>query len=172
MQLLRYDNRADVSAFRDGQWGWHTRFTGVSAQISLPAQLGLLAEWLTGSTYWIVGARPDGTLSPRAELVDDGFDASYVMLTRVLHGAHRLSLRYDSFGMMRAETAPPLHSDAGRAWTLAYRYARNERLSGGIEWLEIHSSRDLWSAFYALPHAATERELRLQVTYKINMPAQ
>jgi hypothetical protein len=172
VQLLSYDNRADANAFRDGQWGWHTRFAGLSAQISLPGQLGLLTESLKGSTYWIVGARPDGTLSPRAELVEDGFAASYLILTRVLHSAHRLSLRYDSFDMTREEAVPQLHSDAGRAWTLAYRYARNERLSGGIEWLNVRSSRDLWAVFYGVPRTATERELRLQVTYKINVPTQ
>lgn len=171
VQLLRYDNRADERAFRDGQWGWHTEFSGLSAQVALPGRLGLLVQWLEGTTYWIVGARPDGTLSPTAVAVDDGFDAKYVMLTRVLLDRHRLSLRYDAFGITREEAAPALRSDSGRAWTLAYRYAHDERLSGGIEWLAIRSRRDLWSGFYNVPAAATEREIRLQVTYRLGVPA-
>ncbi len=170
LELMRFDNRADETAFRDGQWGWHTRFTGLATQITLPANFGLLAQWLTGSTYWIVGARADGTLSPTAQAVDDGFTAGYVMLTRLLHGAHRLSLRYDTFDVSRDHATPELRSDAGHAWTLAYRYQRNSRLSGGIEWLEVRSSRDLWPDFYAVPHSATERQIRLQITYELAIP--
>ena len=169
--LARYDNRADESAFRDRQWGWHTRFVSLSAQVSLPWELGLLVQWLSGSTYWIVGARPDGTLSPTAAAVDDEFDAEYVMLTRLLRTAHRLSLRYDTFGIVRDEAAPALKSDAGHAWTLAYRYSRSERLSGGIEWLAIRSRRDLWADFYGVPRVATEHALRVQISYKLGLPA-
>ena len=170
VELARYDNRADETAFRDGQWGWHTRFTSLSAQVTLPWGLGLLTQWLTGSTYWIVGARPDGTLGPTAASVDDGFDAKYVMLTRVLRGAHRLSLRYDTFDMTRVEAPPALRADHGDAWTLAYRHARSDRLAAGIEWLTIRSTRDLWQAFYGAPHAATERVLRLQLSYRFELP--
>ena len=82
LQLAHYDNRADPAAFRDGQWGWDTAFTHLAAQISLPAELGLIAQWIRGDTYWIVGARANGMLSPVAEIVTDVFESKFVMLTR------------------------------------------------------------------------------------------
>jgi hypothetical protein len=171
LQLAHYDNRADPNAFSDGQWAWHTSFTQLGVQLSLPWELGLLAQWLDGETYWMQGGRLDGTLSPVAELVEDMFDARYAMLTRTFHGNHRVSVRYDDFEMTRPEEIPELVSDSGRAWTLAYRYERSERLSGGFEWLRVESRRDLWRDFYFAAARATERQLRLQVTWRVGMSA-
>jgi hypothetical protein len=167
--LARYDNRADPNAFADGQWAWHTSFNQLGVQLSLPWELGLLAQWLDGETYWIAGGRPDGTLSFGAELVEDGFDAKFLMLTRAFHGNHRVSVRYDDFEVARREAAPEFVSDSGSAWTLAYRYERSARVSGGLEWLSISSRRDPWGYFYFVPERATERQLRLQVTLRLGM---
>jgi hypothetical protein len=169
VQLAHYDNRADPAAFRDGQWGWDTQFTQLATQISLPAELGLIAQWLEGDTVWITGARPNGTLSPFAEVVTDGFDAKFVMLTRLVGGAHRLSLRYDDFAMAR-EGPSNDPTDSGHAWTVAYRYERSARLSGGVEWLTITSRRDQWAEFYFVDPVATERQLRFQVNLKLRQP--
>lgn len=170
VQVAHYDNRADPSAFSDGQWAWGTAFSHLGLQASLPAQLGLVAQWMQGETYWITGARPNGTLSPSSELVEDVFRSRFLMLTRRVGAAHRLSLRYDTFGMFREDTEPRFHSDQGHAWTLGYRYERTKQLSAGIEWLEIVSRRDVWS-FYSPVTEATERQLRLQVTYRVRDPA-
>jgi hypothetical protein len=170
LQLATYDNRADPSAFAEGQWAWHTKFTQLAMQVSLPWDIGLIAQWLEGETYWIAGAASDGTLSPVAELVEDAFDAKYLLLTRVFGGAHRVTLRYDAFGSLREDAEPPLASDDGHAWTFAYRYERSARISGGVEWLEIQSRRDLWTQFYFTDERATERELRLQVSLHLGAP--
>jgi hypothetical protein len=169
LKLARYDNRADPHAFDAGQWGWHTAFTALGLQASLPWEIGLVAQWLDGSTYWISGARRNGTLSPAAELVEDGFDARFVLLTRSFGGAgaHRLSIRYDDFAMAREPGPEPLSSDHGHAWTAAYRFEPSPRWSARVEWLKVESRRDLWSEFYAKPHAATERHLRLIGTYRL-----
>jgi hypothetical protein len=168
LQLARYDNRADPYAFADGQWGWQTSFTQIAVQVSFPAQLGLVAQWLSGETYWITGARPDGLLALSSQLVEDRFDAKFLMLTRVVHGAHRFSLRYDAFDMARTLAAVP--SETGHAWTFAYRYQRSKRLSGGFEWLRVESRRDLWSAFYGAAPRASEHQLRLQLSVKLGLP--
>ena len=140
-------------------------------QAGLPWDLGLVAQWLQGETLWVQGARADGTLSPFASLVRDDFDAKFLMLTRLVRGAHRVSLRYDAFDMHRTEGARRgLQSDDGHAWTLAYRYEHSARWSGGIEWLQIDSARDNWAFFYAsygAPKQATETEIRLQMTFRV-----
>jgi hypothetical protein len=170
VQVARYDNRADPYSYGSGQWGWHTAFSHLGVQASLPAQLGVIAQWMRGDTYWIQGAGANGTLSAFSSLVEDVFDSRFVMLTRVLRGAHRLSARYDDFEMYRESSEPRQRSDDGRAWTLGYRYERSKRLSAGIEWLEIDSHRDLWS-FYSPVTDAKERQVRLQVSYRLIDPA-
>jgi hypothetical protein len=170
VQFAYYDNRADAEAFKDGQWAWDTAFTSVGAQVSLPADVGLVAQWLGGRTYWLVGGRPDGTRSFMANVVEDGFDSWFVLLTRVFRGSHRVSLRYDDFEIVREEAEPAFVADTGDAWTFAYRYERSERLSAGLEWLEIESQRDSWTDFYGLPRDAVERQIRLQVSLKYGAP--
>ncbi len=169
MQVARYDNRADPYSFANGQWGWGTAFTHVGVQASLPGQIGLIAQWMNGDTDWIKGAGSTGTLSAFSELVEDRFDSRFLLLTRLVHGSHRLSLRYDEFEMYREGSLPREYSDDGHAWTLGYRYERTKQLSGGVEWLEIDSHRDLWS-FYSPVLDATERHVRLQVTYRLRAP--
>jgi hypothetical protein len=169
LQLARYDNRADPNAFSAGQWGWRTAFTQFGVQLSLPGQFGLLAQWMDGDTSWISGARSDGTLSLVATHVKDGFDSKYLLLTRAVRTNHRFSIRYDDFEVAREQGPPPSVSDEGRAWTFAYRYDRSARFSGGLEWLQMHSRRDLWRDFYAAPASATEWQLRLQMSYRVGM---
>jgi hypothetical protein len=171
VQLAHYDNRADPNSFSDGQWGWGTAFTHAAVQASLPWQVGLVAQWASGSTSWISGARPDGQPSPFAELVTDDFDAEFVMLTRLFGGSHRLALRYDRFETHRDEAPPELRSDDGDAWTLSYRYEHSARLRAGIEWLRIESRRDLWSQFYFEPERATETLVRVQLSYRLGSSA-
>jgi len=171
VQLARYDNRADPYAFSGGQWGWGTSFNQLGLQAGLPWDLGLVGQWMQGDTLWVQGARADGTLSPFAALVRDDFDAKFLMLTRLVRGAHRVSLRYDAFDMHRTEGQPAgLQSDDGHAWTLAYRYEHSARWSGGIEWLQIDSARDNWAFFYAsygAPKQTAETEIRLQMTLRV-----
>jgi len=170
VQLARYENRADPYSFASGQWGWETEFNHLGVQASLPGQLGLVAQWLEGETYWVQGAGATGTLSPFASLVGDAFDAKFLLLTRLVHGSHRVSLRYDEFDMHREEGQPAgFESDHGNAWTLAYRYEHSAHWSGGIEWLRVTSSRETWEYFYGAPEDATESQIRVQLTYRLGV---
>jgi len=169
LQLARYDNRADPNAFSNGQWGWHTAFTQLGVQLSLPWDLGLLAQWVEGETGWIAGGRSDGKLAFGATHVVDGFGSKYLLLTRAVRTHHRFSVRYDEFAVGREQGPPPTDSDEGHAWTFAYRYDRSARLSGGVEWLRMESRRDLWRDFYAAPASATEWQVRLQMSYRVGM---
>jgi hypothetical protein len=172
VQLARYDNRADPWSFADGQWGWDTSFDHLAVQVALPAELGLMAQWMRGSTYWLSGTSPSGgPVMPWVSLVEDVFKANYVMLTRMWRAAHRVSLRYDRFSINRDNPAPAFAGDEGHAWTLSYRYEPNERFSGGVEWLGIQSQRDLWPYFYGVPRQAEEDQLRLQFSLRLGAPA-
>jgi hypothetical protein len=171
VQLARYDNRADPYAFSDGQWGWGTDFNHLAVQISLPAEIGLVAQWMDGATEWLSAALPDGTRLPTSDYVHDDFESRFVLLTRKLGASHRLALRYDTFAIERPAAVPVLNSDGGHAWTLSYRVEPSERWSGGIEWLRVESRRDLLPLFYSTPAAHTEDQLRLELSYRFATPA-
>lgn len=170
VQVARYDNRADPYAFSGGQWGWGTDFNHLAVQVALPAELGLVAQWLRGATEWLTAALPDGTRMPMSEYVHDELESRFVLLTRRLGAAHRLTLRYDTFSVERPAATPVLRADDGDAWTFSYRVELAERLSGGIEWLRIDSRRDLLPLFYANAPAHTEDQLRVEFSYRLAAP--
>jgi hypothetical protein len=169
VQLARYDNRADPYAFADGQWGWGTDFNHLAVQVSLPAKVGLVAQWMDGATEWLTATLPNGTRMPISEYAHDEFESKFVMLTRKF-GAQRLALRYDAFSIERPAAVPVLYGDGGHAWTLSYRVEPTKRFSGGIEWLRVDSQRDLWPLYYATAQAQTESQLRLHVSYRLAAP--
>jgi len=162
LSIEHYDNRADPVQIEDGQYAWHTRFEQLAAQIELPARLGLLTQWMTGSTVM-------GPVLVTARAVDTGFRARYVLLTRAFD-EHRVSVRYDDFRVEDRDHVPnDDNSDSGRAWTLAYRYSGAPRWSLGAEWLEIHSWHPAWQYFGA-PAQATERLLQVQASLRLGAP--
>jgi hypothetical protein len=166
VQWARYDNRAEPYSFSEGQWGWRTAFKHLAVQVSLPAEIGLVAQWLDGTTDWVIATRPDGTLAPFSRLVQDEIESRFVLLTREFGVAHRLTVRYDTFSTDRPAMVPELHSDGGHAWTVSYRFEPTERWSGGAEWLRIDSHRDLLR-FYAMAPSHREEQLRLQLSFRL-----
>ncbi len=99
VQFARYDNRADPYSFSDGQWGWGTDFNHLAVQVSLPAELGLVFQWMDGTTEWLTAALPNGTRLPMSEYVQDDFESQFVMLTRKIGAKQRFAVRYDTFSI-------------------------------------------------------------------------
>jgi Phosphate-selective porin O and P len=156
LQFLHFDNRADPTALVSGQYGWRTRFDSIGLQASLPREIGLIGQWLRGSTVM-------GPVVSGAHVVDTGFDSFFLLLTRAF-GKHRLSVRYDNFTVSDNDATPQDdNADDGHAWTLSYRYAYSGHLGIGVEWLDIETRHPAW-AYYGLPQAATERQLQATVT--------
>jgi hypothetical protein len=150
--LAHYDNHADPMSLRRGQYGWRTRFDAFGAQLELPGRLGIVAQWLAGSTA--MGPRVGG-----AHVVEAPFEAYFALLTRDF-GPHRVSVRYDDFAVADRDSTPEDRNDeSGTAFTLAYRYAPSARWYLSLEWLEIATDRPAW-AYFGLPGAATERSVR------------
>ena len=135
VRALYYDNRADPESHGHGQSGWRTTFTSIGIAGSLPADIGVIAQWMGGRTY--VGPELDW-----GRPVDNDFDAAFVLLTRVW-GAHRLSARFDRFGVddNDANGLDPNQED-GDAWTLSYQHRFGDHWLGGIEWVRIDSTRE------------------------------
>ncbi len=166
--MSRYDNRADINAFRDSQWGWRTKFDSFGLQYDLPGQFGLIAQWMGGDTLWIAGARPDGNIFGPGPAVLDYFDSHFVLLTKSWQNRHRVSLRSDRFSVTRPGSSSIAVADDGDALTLAYRFTGMSRLTVAAEWLQIDSARDYWSNWNGLPREQRERQFILRMSYKLN----
>ena len=68
LAAMHYDNHADPQVIREGQYGWTTRFDHVGAQFELPSDLGLIVQWMDGTTEmgpYINGRAPCITVSMR-----------------------------------------------------------------------------------------------------------
>lgn len=159
LSLAHYDNHADPTSLRRGQYGWTTRFDHLGAQIELPGRVGFVAQWIEGTTAM-------GPVVGDAHVVDVGFDSYFALLTRDF-GKHRLSFRYDDFELVdRDSTFEDRNDESGDALTLAYRYTHSQRLFAALEWLEIRADRAAW-AYFGLPTSATERSIIAQIGLRL-----
>jgi hypothetical protein len=155
---MHYDNHADPLSVRRGQYGWTTRFDHFGAQLELPADLGLIVQWLEGTTVM-------GPIVGSARVVDTAFRSYFVLLTRRVH-KHRVSLRFDEFSVTdRDETPLDANGESGHAWMLGYTLDHSARLAVKAELLGIETSRPAW-AYLGLPTRATERILQTQLTLR------
>jgi hypothetical protein len=158
VRAMHYDNRADPVAFDDGQYAWETKFEHIAVQATLPGDIGMIAQWITGST--VMGPVVDG-----AHMVDAEFESKFLLITKAIE-KHRLSARYDNFDVTQNDrTAEDNNPESGHAWTLAYQYTMTEHLTAAVEWLSIKTHRCGW-VYYGIAPTATEEQT--QLTLKIH----
>ncbi len=153
LRAMRYDNRADPTAILQGQYAWTTIFDHVGLQTILPGDLGLIVQWMDGSTEM-------GGVINGAHAVDVKYDSYFALLTRAFDN-HRFSARYDYFDVSDNDLTPQDdNTEDGHAWTLNYQYRYSDTVSIATEWLSIQTNRASW-AYYGLSPTATERQLQL-----------
>lgn len=153
VRAMRYDNMADPMSVVNRQYAWYTEFTHLGLQASLPWDIGLIAQWMSGET--VMGPEIRG-----AHVVDVGYYSNFVLLTRAI-GRHRVSARYDHFEVTEDDQVPlDENAESGHAWTVAYRFQATDIASLALEWLQIHSNRPAW-AYNDLATSQTEKQIQL-----------
>lgn len=153
LRAMHYDNRADPSVEENGQYAWVTKFKHVGIQTTLPRDVGLIVQWMFGST--IMGDLVNGVY-----FVDVEYDSQFILLTR-LFGKYRVSARYDHFQITDNDsTLEDNNAEVGYAWTLHCQYRFSDRVSLAAEWLSIRTQRDAW-IYYGIPTKAIERQTQL-----------
>jgi hypothetical protein len=158
-----YNNRADPEARSGDEYAWRTRFKHVGAQFALPLGVGLLGQWIDGTT--VMG--PD--LGPW-HVQDVLFDSTYAMLTRRF-GSQRISLRYEWFDLQPYNDPPGItNQDKGNAVALAWMYQFTPAFRFGAEYLQIasdHCKQDVcfW-VFNGLPQKTRESQVQLSVRWQ------
>ena len=167
LTALRYDNRADPLSLKDGHYGWRTRFDHFGAQLELPAGLGMIVQWLDGTTAMGPVMAP---ASPGYHVVDNRFESAFVLLTRT-HGRHRWSLRFDDFAVTDRDRIPLDDNDeSGDAVTLAWRFEAAAAWSVGFDWVKLDVTRPAY-AYASLPPARTETVARLGFRFRAGSTA-
>ena len=160
VRAMHYDNRADPTSIENGQYAWTTIFEHFGAQLSLPADFGLIAQWMVGSTVM-------GTVINGARAVDVEYESKYLMLTKSLD-QHRLSLRYDNFDVTQNDQIPEDNNpENGHVWTVAYQFDHSKYVSFAAEWLSIKTHHCGW-VYYGLDPTNTETQLQVSVRLKFS----
>ncbi|MGD0960194.1 MAG: hypothetical protein ABSB19_10335 [Methylomonas sp.] len=83
-RAMYYDNRANPSIVKNGQYGWHTRFASFGLKLDLPWESELIGQTMLGETQ--MGAMQAGLFA-----VDTSFWSGTLMLRKKL-GPHRFYL--------------------------------------------------------------------------------
>lgn len=155
LRAMTYDNKADPLNVSNGQYGWYTEFMHLGIQATLPGEIGLISQWIQGET--VMGPEING-----AYVVDVEFFSHFLLLTKSID-RHRISARYDNFGVTENDRVPlDENRERGHAWTLAYQFQASEKVGLAAEWLRIHSNRPAW-AYNNLATSRAEEQLQLSL---------
>jgi hypothetical protein len=155
VRVMLYNNEADPASIVSGQYGWYTEFDHLGVQTTLPGDVGLVAQWMSGST--VMGPVVNG-----ANVVDVEYESYFLLLTKSF-GKHRISARYDNFDVTENDSTPgDDNGERGRAWTTSYQYGFSDRVTLAAEWLSIQTHRYAL-VYYGLDPTVTERQLQLSL---------
>jgi hypothetical protein len=167
IKAFYYDNNANPEATSGDDYAWETKFAHVGAQFALPFEVGLLAQWIDGTT--IMG--PD--LGPW-HVQDVEFDSTYAVLTRSF-GPNRISLRYEWFDLQPYNDPPGItNQDKGNAVAVAWLYQITPKFRFGAEYMQIrsdHCKQDscLWTipppVGYGQPQNIKESQVQLSLRW-------
>jgi hypothetical protein len=145
----------------NGQYAWRTKFSHFGLQTELPGDIGVIAQWMAGSTTMGPILYPNG-----AHAVDAEYASYFTLLTREF-GRHRLSLRYDNFEItQRDQTFEDNNAENGHALTFAYLVGLSKHVGFAAEWLSIRTHRGSW-AYYGLRPRETETQLQLSLRLRL-----
>lgn len=162
LRATHYDNRADPVSASGGQFGWRTRFDNLGLQATLPGDLGLITQWMDGSTTW--GRGPTGAPGVFADYT------SYFVLLSKSFSRHRLSARYDYFDVTDKDGIPfDNNAEEGDAWMLGYQFSVAKYVTLAAEWLQIATSRPAF-AYFGMDQSVTERQLQFSAQLRFGRP--
>ena len=161
LRLGHYDNRADPTIIENGQYAWYTEFAHLGLQATLPGDIGLVAQWMSGSTQMGPVMYANG-----AHSVDVEYASYFGLLSKQL-GRHRLSFRYDNFDVAQNDqTFEDNNAEAGHALTLSYQLGLSEKLSLAAEGVRIRTHHCGW-VYYGLEPGNTETQWQVSLRLRL-----
>ncbi|UTW45261.1 hypothetical protein KFE80_13015 [bacterium SCSIO 12696] len=150
-----YNNNADPSAFKNGQYAWHTRFTHIGFQHRFNDTWELLSQYMQGRTQM------DNSTQ---NVVLNRFDSGYLMVAG-RWGAQRLALRWERFHIDDLDgTFMDSNGENGTSATLSYSYRVGRHWKLSAEGVNIRSKRRE-RMYSGLEQQADETRLILSARY-------
>lgn len=140
-----YDNRAAPESQRQGQYGWHTQFSHISASYTLRKTTRLFSQWLSGSTR--MGVIQDNLY------VSADIGSWYIGINERFKKL-QFSVRYDKFWVTDKDTTfIDNNNQDGQAWVVALRYNVNRSFALIAEHLYLKENRPVLVEQQASPEA-------------------
>jgi hypothetical protein len=150
-----YDNNADTTVVKNGQYAWSTKFSHLGFKYKLNNQLEVIAQYMNGRTFM---------QSPYGDnVVDNDFQSAFFMLRKYWQ-YHHLALRIEEFSIDDNDTTlGDNNKEYGKVLTLSYRYklTRSSFIHSEYNWLE--STRPSRSYVWQ-PTMLTEQQF--QIAYR------
>lgn len=160
VRALYYDNRADTHVFDGRQYAWHTRFGSFGVKTTLPADIDIAAQAITGRTTMNLRASPLGAV------VDVHFMSAFLLASHAWD-RDRVSLRLEYFKNRDLDKTPDdNNAERGKAVTAAYifRPADDHRIT--FEIVHVQSNRPE-RIFQGL--SAQQNENIAQVSWRVSL---
>ncbi len=158
LEVFYYDNAGDPHVFKDGQWGWRTTFTDVGLTARPAKDVEILAQALTGRTYF-------GNHSAAGWYLDVDYSSAYLLATKV-HGRNRFTLRADWFKTQDNVRHAEDRDERGWAATADYAFTLSRHFSLWVEALHVWSNRP---ARFRLGEPATDPQTVIQVALRAKL---
>lgn len=158
ISVLKYDNKADDRADRNGQWAWRTRFWSAGYRSPRWASFTLLAQVMKGSTS-VITIRP-----PTGPIVYATYWSAFALVSRDWD-RHRLSLRVERFGADDRDIFPDNNNEHGTGVTLGYIFRPTDRQRLTLEFLHVDSHRPE-RQYLGFPQQAGET--LIQASYRLS----
>ncbi|SFB99536.1 hypothetical protein [Pseudoalteromonas denitrificans] len=125
-----YDNNADPSIVKAGQYTWDTNFLHFGFKYKLNKQTQLISQYMNGSTFM---QSPYGN-----KVVDNDFSNGYIMLSHFWN-EHQIAMRAEEFNVTDLDsTWGDNNQEYGKGLSLSYRYKLNKRsfIQTELNWLQ------------------------------------
>lgn len=152
IQLMYYDNRADDTMFKDGQYGWRTRFFHLSAHKQLTPQWQVYGQYMNGYTVM------------DRNFTDNPFQSTYITLAKK-QDSHRLALRLEHSRIQDRDSTPQdSNQSTGNSLTLSYAYLLKKSWKLGLE-ANLHNSQQRRRMYWNEPQNAREKQLTASLKY-------
>jgi len=128
-----YDNNADASIVKSGQYTWDTKFKHIGIKYNFNKRIQLISQYMAGSTFM---QSPYGD-----KVVENDFSNGFIML-RYLQNKNQYALRAEEFSVTDFDsTVGDNNNEYGKSITLSYRYRLSKRSYIHTEYNWINSSR-------------------------------
>ena len=156
VMLGYYDNNANTSIVKNGQYAWGTHFSHAGISIKLGKKTELFSQYMQGNTHML---GKNGLV-----VVDNDFTNGFVMIKqRWLQ--HQIALKVEEFSMEDLDkTWGDNNQEYGKGITLSYRYrlTKHAFIQTEYNWLQSNRPSRLYTQ---QPLELIERQLQLALRY-------